>query len=131
MIITIVRKPLVKSVVENITLHNIGGINIGGTRIGDALRFNQSASANNQIYNTTWVGTQTKGSLCEGRFPSNVILSESSLPHLPQATQGHWANAKITGYGDGIGEGTVEYFGVGEKDQSGGTVAKYFFIVGD
>ena len=131
MIITVVRKPYNHPTTQNTKTYGCGGINIGGTRIGDALRFNQSASANNQIYNTTWVGTQTKGSLCEGRFPSNVILSESSLPHLPQATQGHWANAKITGYGDGIGEGTVEYFGVGEKDQSGGTVAKYFFIVGD
>lgn len=131
MIITIVRKPYDHSTTQNTKTYGCGGINIDGTRIGAEQRFNPSASTNNQIYNTTWVGTQTGGSQCEGRFPSNVILSESCLPHLPLATQGHWANAKITGYGDGIGEGSVEYFGVGEKDQSGGTVAKYFFIVGD
>ena len=131
MIITVARKPIESSTTHNTKQYECGGINIGGTRIGDDLRFNQSASSNNQIYNTTWVGTQTSGSQCEGRFPSNVILSESSVSHLPQATQGHWANAKVTGYGDGIGEGSVEYFGVGEKDQSGGTVAKYFLVVGD
>lgn len=131
MIVTVVRKPFESSTTHNTKQYGCGGINIDGTRIGDDLRFNQSASTNNQIYNTTWVGTQISGSQCEGRFPSNVILSESSLPHLPQATQGHWANAKVIGYGDGIGEGTVEYFGVGEKDQSGGTVAKYFLVVGD
>lgn len=131
MIITVVRKPYESSTTQNTKTYGCGGINIDGTRIGDDLRFNPPTGSDNKCYNTSWVGTQTKGSLCEGRFPSNVILSESSLPHLPQATQGHWANAKVTGYGNGIGEGSVEYFGVGEKDQSGGTVAKYFLIIGD
>lgn len=116
MVITIVRKPMVGSVTKNITLHNIGGINIDKTRI--------SSNGDNE---TNWEKDSTNKS---ARFPSNVILSNSSLVHLPLATQGHWANAKITGYGDKIGEGSVEYFGVGEKDQSGGTVSKYFFIVG-
>ena len=131
MIITIVRKPFESSTVHNTEVYGCGGININGTRIGDELRFNQPSATDNKCYNTTWVGKQTEGTHCKGRFPSNVVLSESSLPHLPQATQGHWANAKVTGYGDGIGEGTIEYFGVGEKDQTGGTVAKYFFIVGE
>tara|TARA_B100001115_G_C15825046_1_gene410724 strand:+ start:1419 stop:1757 length:339 start_codon:yes stop_codon:yes gene_type:complete len=112
MIINVIRKPLIESVVKNIKAHECGGINIDNCRI----------SSDGLIIRTPSEGD---------RFPSNLVLSKSSLPHLPQATQGHWANAKITGYGDGIGEGSVEYFGVGEKDQSGGTVAKYFFIVGD
>ena len=115
MIINVIRKPLTGSVVKNIKAHKCGGVNIDNCRIG-------SERSDRPI---TWKPSDG------GRFPSNVVLSKSSLKHLPLATQGHWANAKITGYGDGIGEGTVEYFGVGEKDQSGGTVAKYFFIVGD
>lgn len=130
MIITIGRKPFSVSTTKNIMAHECGGINIGECRIGSDLRVNRCASTNNQIYNTTWVGKQTEGTACLGRFPSNVILSESSMSHLPKATQGHWANAKITGYGDKIGEGSVEYFGAGEKDNSGGSVAKYFLIVG-
>lgn len=131
MIITIVRKPYDCSTVQNTKIYGCGGVNIDGTRIGDELRFNKPSNSDNKCYNTTFVGKQTESTQCTGRFPSNVVLSDSSLPHLPMATQGHWANAKITGYGDGIGEGSVEYFGVGEKDQSGGTVAKYFLIVGD
>jgi len=129
MIVTIVRKPYDHSTTQNTKTYGCGGINIDGTRIGDDLRFNQPSGTDNKCYNTTWVGTQTVGTYCSGRWPANVVLSESSLPHLPQATQGHWANAKVTGYGDVIGSGSVEYFGVGEKDQTGGTVAKYFLII--
>ena len=133
MIINIVRKPLVGSVTKNITLYNIGGINIDQTRIGT-----EGGRTNKGDYQNNFVGGKVeydKGKGVEsdhtpkGRFPSNVVLSESSVPHLPVATQGHWANAKVTGYGDVIGSGSVEYFGVGEKDQTGGTVDKYFLII--
>lgn len=111
MIVTISRKPFKGSVVQNIEDHECGGINIDKCRISS------------DDHSTIW--TPSDG----GRFPSNVILSEGVTYHLPKATQGHWANAKVTGYGDGIGSGTVEYHGVGEKDKSGGSAAKFFFIV--
>ena len=140
MIINVIRKPLIGSVVKNIKAHECGGINIDNCRIGSVDlslpkytegRKSGWRAGENYVNGTGYDGLITWTPSDGGRFPSNVVLSKSSLKHLPLATQGHWANAKITGYGDGIGEGTVEYFGVGEKDQSGGTVAKYFFIVGD
>ena len=107
MIVTVGRKPFKNSVCENITLHNTGGINIDSCRVGS---------------NTTEQN--------QGRFPANIVFSERVTNHLPKANgAGHWAKAKITGYGKRIGEGTVEYFGVGEKDNSGGSVSKFFFIV--
>lgn len=141
MIINVIRKPLIESVVKNIKAHECGGINIDNCRIStedlslpkyQTVGYYQNPKKWNcygryKGYDGLITWTPSDG----GRFPSNLVLSKSSLPHLPQATQGHWANAKITGYGDGIGEGSIEYFGVGEKDQSGGTVARYFFIVGD
>lgn len=116
MIITIGRKPFETTTIENVKTHECGGINIDACRIGDELRFNQAAGTDNKVSNVS-------------RFPANVVLSSSVTCHLPEATQGHWAKAKVTGYGSSIGQGTQEYFGVGEKDKEGGSVAKYFFIV--
>ena len=129
MIITIGRKPFETTTIENVKTHECGGINIDACRIGDELRFNQAAGTDNRLFNSTLKVSSEKGRHCVGRFPSNVVLSSSVMDTLPEATQGHWAKAKVTGYGSSIGQGTQEYFGVGEKDKDGGSVAKYFFIV--
>lgn len=130
MIITIGRKPLeCAAVYQNISKHSTGGVFIDGCRIGfDSIKIN------------TWDGGAKPFGGCqsdsyssrqvEGRFPSNFLLSESCINLLPETQgSGHWANTKVTGYGEGIGSGSVEYFGVGEKDDTGGTVAKFFFII--
>ena len=119
MIITIGRKPFGATTIDNVKTHECGGINIDACRIG----------TDNRLSNSTLKVSSEVGRYCTGRFPSNVLFSEDATHHLPLATQGHWANAKVTGYGDGIGSGTVEYHGVGEKDKSGGSAAKYFFIL--
>lgn len=129
MIITIGRKPFETSTMENVKSHECGAINIDACRIGDEPRFNQAAGTDNRVFNVSWKRESEKGRHCVGRFPANVVLSSSVTHHLPEATQGHWAKAKVTGYGSSIGQGTQEYFGVGEKDKEGGSVAKYFFIV--
>ena len=134
MIITIGRKPFKGTVIDNVMKNHCGGINIDSCRIGSDARTYKGSGVSQQRYTDGRAGlTDGRGRelafTVEGRFPANVILSESVIHHLPKATQGHWANAKVTGYGDRIGSGTVEYLGVGEKDQSGGSVAKYFFIV--
>ena len=133
MIITIARKALEKNVCTTVISHSCGGINIEGSRIGT-----MGGRTNKGGYQSDFVGGTVDYAMGKGvesdhepkgRFPSNVIISESVIHHLPQATQGHWANAKVTGYGDKIGTGTVEYLGVGEKDITGGSVAKYFKII--
>ena len=109
MIITIGRKPYKTALIDNVLKNECGGINIDQTRIGTK---------------------QPNEKEIEGRFPANALFSKKTAIHLPPIQgAGHWANCKVTGYGEGIGDGSVEYYGVGEKDNSGGTVAKFFFIV--
>lgn len=59
MIIAIVRKPLVKNVCKNITLHNTGGINIKETRVLDDLMTSDPSQ--------------------EGRWPANVLLESTTI----------------------------------------------------
>ena len=83
MIINIVRKPLVGSVCENITLHNIGGININNTRIGTVGGRTNKGGWQNSFVGGVVEYEQGKGvendHTPKGRFPSNVILSESAV----------------------------------------------------
>lgn len=95
MIINIVRKPLIGSVCENITLHNIGGINIDDTRIATEdgkppyeykngaggvyshdYQKNSSKAKEWNNFSTEKDNPPVVGSLL-GRWGSNVILSES------------------------------------------------------
>ena len=139
MIITIARKALEKNVCTTVISHSCGGINIEGSRItfqtdGVRKETKRTPRDDTAVWTDKNSGMKKENSLYadadpRGRFPANVMFSESVIHHLPQATQGHWANAKVTGYGDRIGNGTVEYLGVGEKDITGGSVAKYFKII--
>lgn len=43
-------------------------------------------------------------------------------------TQGHWANTKVTGFGE-FGGGTSEYLGVGRKaEEKGGGASRFFYV---
>lgn len=100
---------------ENVLVNGCGAINVDDTRIG----FERTNVLENAITDASE----------KGRFPANCVMSKSATKGLPSATEGHWSNCKITGYGKSIGDGQETYFGVGAKDESGGTVAKFFFIV--
>jgi len=85
MIITIARKPLIGSVVQNITLHSTGGLNIDDSRIGlsgGTSRSHQSEfSTEDQkvegaVHATRgWRTGHTVSPLNKGRYPANLILS--------------------------------------------------------
>ena len=80
MIINVVRKPLVKNVCENITLHNIGAINIEGCRVGNEdtrsptslTALGQNSGWNNHKNRVVMAGSEN------GRWPANVVVSEKS-----------------------------------------------------
>lgn len=114
MVITIGRKPYNGSTMNNVLHNGCGAINVDETRIG----FERTNVLDNAVTDANE----------KGRFPANCVMSESATKGLPSATEGHWSNCKITGYGKS-GGGEETYFGVGSKDESGGTVAKFFFIV--
>lgn len=69
----------------------------------------------------------------QGRWPANLIHdgSEEVLANFPDSNGagGSLPNVKITGYGDGIGNGKSEYFG-GERtpfDSGSGSAARFFY----
>ena len=86
--ITIARKPLIGSIVENITLHNTGGINIDHTRIGTEQRTYKGSGVSSQRYADHRAGlTDGRGRDTEyvvnGRWSANVLLSESAVSCFP------------------------------------------------
>mgnify|MGYP001189805628 CR=1 FL=1 len=135
MIITIVRKPFESSTTHNTEVYGCGGINIDGTRIGEDLRFNQSASSNNQIYNTTWVGNQTSGSQCEGRFPSNVLISHSGAIAIDEQSGVSVSSGGRIGNAQGVyaNQGKGGWKKAFEKGDGGygdvGGASRYFKVV--
>mgnify|MGYP001329419646 CR=1 FL=1 len=89
MIITISRKPLIKSVCENITLHNIGGININSCRLGGNTTVNRKNPAASMGYHKSTGEIYTTGS-DKGRWPANFILNKSLKDILPDNVGGRW-----------------------------------------
>ena len=79
MIINIVRKPLIGSVCENITLHNIGGINIDQTRIPTSEITGRPTHKSNGWKNSSEYTGSVNDDWKKGRWGSNVILSESAV----------------------------------------------------
>lgn len=89
MIINVVRKPLVKNVCENITLHNTGGINIDQTRIqfetdGKRKETKRTPREENGVWTDSNSGMKKEKSLYadadpKGRFPANVVFDENSI----------------------------------------------------
>ncbi len=62
----------------------------------------------------------------KGRFAPNLLVSDDMLNTGQAPNQGHWAHAKVTGYGS-FGGGTQEYYGVGPKG-SVDSYSKYFSL---
>lgn len=142
--ICVARKPLAeKTVAENVLKYGTGGINIDDCRIGylnekdkkDAIsiRPETSNSKGFQTYSENEHSDNFSRGIernnLTGRFPANVIHDGSPevLELFPNTTsEGHWAKTKVTGFGD-FGNGKSEYFGVGEKDKSKGSAARFFY----
>lgn len=139
--VIIARKPLVGTVAENVIKYGTGALNIDGCRIPSGQdHADKCASvvglASSRTKNTYAVGDgkpREDSYHASGRWPANVIHDGSPevLAHFPDSdgAGGSIPNVKITGYGDGIGTGTSEYFG-GDRQpfESGtGSAARFFY----
>jgi site-specific DNA-methyltransferase (adenine-specific) len=134
--ICLARKPLIGTVVENVLKHGTGAMNIDASRIAtdERMAFSEAAPFTDAAgqQGRTWNPSSTTGIEREqsplGRWPANVIHdgSEEVVQHFPESSGGHWAKAKITGYGRNYG-GTQDYAGVGPKDQEKGSAARFFY----
>tara|TARA_B100000963_G_C22541788_1_gene632525 strand:- start:99 stop:539 length:441 start_codon:yes stop_codon:yes gene_type:complete len=86
MVVVLVRKPLIKNVVNTINSHNCGGINIDGTRVGEGTGEIVSAQRPNMKggnYGQDSESYEERNilnyfSIDKGRFPANVLLSETT-----------------------------------------------------
>lgn len=91
MLITLARKPLMGSVVQNVLTHGCGTLNIDGTRIGTegGTRRDGRATMPNDV---GWQNMRGHGiaTLNAGRWPANVLHdgSEAVLAGFPQTQSG-------------------------------------------
>ncbi len=119
--ITMARKPA-----KVATLLNIDACRIGN----DTITTNGSSKKSTVAYGDFAGMTPSDHT---GRWPANLIHDGSAevLALFPDSngSGGSLPNVKITGYGDGIGKGTSEYFG-GERiphDSGAGSAARFFY----
>lgn len=139
--ITVARKPLIGTVADNVQRHGTGAINIDGCRVAstDSQLAEKYASVQNagrrenSIYGADSRDRAGSAPHDAGRWPANLIHdgSEEVVALFPDSngSGGSLPNVKITGYGDGIGNGNSEYFG-GERTPhaSGkGSAARFFY----
>tara|TARA_B100001115_G_C15760820_1_gene372712 strand:+ start:141 stop:587 length:447 start_codon:yes stop_codon:yes gene_type:complete len=90
MIITLVRKPLINNVCTTVTLCETGGINIDGTRIGTgtgAITKKEYPNMKGGNYGQDGEDYKDRENVVlylvdKGRWPANVLLSESSIEHI-------------------------------------------------
>ncbi len=139
--VIVARKPLIGTVAENVLTYGTGGLNIDGSRIGTGtgekkvVSYPDIRGDNYQQGKESYSdrGTVEREVIDKGRWPANVILDEHTAELLDEQTQGkitqgHWANTKVTGYGE-FGGGKTEYLGAGRKAQDDITGASRFFYV--
>ncbi len=129
--ICMARKPLSeKTVAENVLKYGTGGINIDECRIESELPDKRRHHGGGIVgAGSSYELPDSKGELPSARFPANVIHdgSDEVLKLFPVTTsEGHWAKTKVTGFGK-FGNGKSDYFGVGEKDKSKGSAARFFY----
>lgn len=143
--ITVARKPLIGTVADNVLQHGTGAINIDGCRVPaadgpDAKGYADKCASvvglgsnRNGVAYGEWAGERHDSASPIGRWPANLIHdgSEEVVALFPDSngSGGSLPNVKITGYGDGIGNGKSEYFG-GERtphDSGKGSAARFFY----
>lgn len=123
--ITVARKPAKKA-----TPLNIDACRIEGRERTD-YGLSQSVRTQGSTYGAPSESADFDGT--KGRWPANVIHdgSDEVLALFPDSagSGGSVPNVKITGYGEGIGNGTSEYFGGERKkvDCGSGSAARFFY----
>ena len=132
--VVVARKPLIGTVAENVLTWGVGGLNIDGSRIGtgdDRVSGGLSGGAtDSNLYQHGTSGRVERAT--GGRWPANIILDEYTAGLLDEQTedkitQGHWAQTKVTGYGE-FGGGKSEYLGAGRKADDVGGASRFFYV---
>jgi site-specific DNA-methyltransferase (adenine-specific) len=141
---TLCRKPLAeKTIARNIEFWGTGGLNIDDCRVpfvdendrnNTTVGFHKAKCDNNESHNWGMKDVNDgKPSEADGRYPANFIHdgSDEVLEFFPDSkgAGGSLPRTKITGYGDKIGTGKVEYLG-GERipfNAGSGSASRFFY----
>jgi len=131
MIITIVRKPLIKNVVENITLHNTGGINIDGTRIPTSEITGRPTHKSNGWKNSSEYTGSMSDDWKKGRWPANVLISENSDQNFPQSLG--WSSQNHNTFnmygGNSMLSSSTQRTGFHQGYNDNGSASRYFKVI--
>jgi DNA modification methylase len=145
------RKPLIGTVANNVLTHGTGGLNIDGSRVVaegenfDNLKSRPIGKLNTRRNDETDEEFDVRvnespeqlaalAKLKElGRWPANFIYdgSDEVVALFPNSNGagGSTPNVKVTGYGDGIGNGTTIYTPNDRKEfnSGSGSAARFFY----
>ena len=75
MIVTILRKNLEGTVVDNTLEHGCGGLNIDATRVGNDVMVSRSMGSLGVMHDDNWESKPIEPTESNGRWPANVILT--------------------------------------------------------
>ena len=75
MIVTILRKNLEGTVVDNTLKHGCGGLNIDATRIGNDVMVSRSMGSLGVMHDDNWESKPIEPTESNGRWPANFILT--------------------------------------------------------
>lgn len=133
--ITVARKPLVGTVAANVLEHGTGALNIDGCRVEGRERTDYGLATATRTQGATFGQPSASADFdsSKGRWPANLIHDGSPevVFNFPDSNGagGSVPNVKVTGYGDGIGNGKSDYLG-GERtkvDSGSGSAARFFY----
>ena len=136
--IIVARKPVEGSVADNVLKYRVGGININECRVGEVGGVKKVEIEPDSGSKNCGFGCNGKlEQLDLGRFPANVILTydetdkEEVIGGMPETNGagGSVPNVKVTGYGEGIGNGKNIYTPNDRTpfDSGSGSAARYFY----
>ena len=110
MIVTILRKNLEGTVVDNTLEHGCGGLNIDATRVGNQVMVSRSMGSLGVMHDDNWESKPIEPTESNGRWPANVILTHKDGCELK-------GNKKVkANIGGGIAKTTIG----GHSTYSGG-----------
>ena len=131
------RKPLIGTIANNVLTHGTGGLNIDGSRVeGVPPSVPQPAlGVRERVTYGFGTGEGRNGEMSQatGRWPANFIHdgSDEVVELFPNSNGagGSTPNVKVTGYGDGIGNGTTIYTPNDRKEfnSGSGSAARFFY----
>jgi site-specific DNA-methyltransferase (adenine-specific) len=129
--IVLARKPLDRTVANNVLKHGVGGINIDGCRVGDQVRpvmvRTETIVAASSMSGVSTGATSSGDMTSLGRFPANFIHdgSDEVLELFPDTKGGTWNTTKGARHFNNDGEPTG--YATSKSDSSTGSAARFFY----